>query len=268
MKINLLLAISFLSFIAYANIEYMHGIVGMTLRDGGIGCICHDFSQSDSVNVWIEGPDSLIMSQTAQYKLLMTGGPAVAGGFNIASYIGTLDSVDTLTQVLYGELTHTSPNQFIDDTVFWHFLYTAPDSLLTDTLYSVANSVNWDSIPSNFDQWNFGENFVIHVIDNPVNVENENSQPMDFVLDQNYPNPFNPGTSIQYAISSRQFITLIVYDILGNEIATLVNEEKYPGIYEVKFSPESRIQQPASGIYLYQLKAGNFSETKKMILMK
>jgi hypothetical protein len=271
MKINLLLAISFLSFIAYANIEYMHGIVGMTLRDGGIGCICHDFSQSDSVNVWIEGPDSLIMSQTAQYKLLMTGGPAVAGGFNIASYIGTLDSVDTLTQVLYGELTHTSPNQFIDDTVFWHFLYTAPDSLLTDTLYSVANSVNWDSIPSNFDQWNFGENFAIHIIDNPVNIENENSQPKDFVLVQNYPNPFNPGTSIQYAVSSRpdgkagrQFITLIVYDILGNEIATLVNEDLAPGEYEVDFYAEGL----TSGIYFYKLEVGNFSETKKMILMK
>ena len=236
MKINLLLATAFLSFIAYANIEYMHGIVGMTLRDGGIGCICHDFSQSDSVNVWIEGPDTLIMSQIAQYKLLMTGGPAVAGGFNIASYLGNLDSVDTLTQVLFGELTHTSPNQFIDDTVFWNFLYTAPDSLISDTLYSVANSVNWDSIPSNLDQWNFGENFVIHIIDNPVNVITENSVPEDFILYQNYPNPFNPSTIIGFRIADFGFVSLKVYDILGNEVAVLVNEMKSPGIYNVKFS--------------------------------
>jgi len=271
MKINLLLAIAFISFIAYANIEYMHGIVGMTLRDGGIGCICHDFSQSDSVNVWIEGPDSLIMSQTAQYKLLMTGGPAVAGGFNIASYIGTLDSVDTLTQVLFGELTHTSPNQFIDDTIFWHFLYTAPDSLLTDTLYSVANSVNWDSIPSNFDQWNFGESFVIHIIDNPVYVQDENIFPEEFVLYQNYPNPFNPSTKIKYTIPAVEthrdaslLVTLKVYDVLGNEIAVLVNEELNPGEYEVDFYAEDL----TSGIYFYKLEAGNFSETKKMILVK
>ncbi len=268
MKINLLLATAFLSFIAYANIEYMHGIVGMTLRDGGIGCICHDFSQSDSVNVWIEGPDTLIMSQIAQYKLLMTGGPAVAGGFNIASYLGNLDSVDTLTQVLFGELTHTSPNQFIDDTVFWNFLYTAPDSLISDTLYSVANSVNWDSIPSNLDQWNFGENFVIHIIDNPVNVITENSVPEDFILYQNYPNPFNPLTIIGFRIADFGFVSLKVYDILGNEVAVLVNEMKSPGIYNVKFSLESGIRNPASGIYLYQLKAGSFVDTKKMILLR
>jgi len=268
MKINLLLAIAFLSFIAYANIEYMHGIVGMTLRDGGIGCICHDFSKSDSVNVWIEGPDSLIISQTAQYKLLMTGGPAVAGGFNIASYLGTLDPVDTLTQVLFGELTHTSPNQFIDDTVFWNFLYTAPDSLISDTLYSVANSVNWDSIPSNLDQWNFGENFVIHIIDNPVNAQTENSQPYDFVLHQNYPNPFNPSTTLSFVISNSSFVSLKVYDILGNEVAVLVNEMKSSGIYNVEFSPESGIRNPASGIYLYQLTAGSFVDTKKMILLR
>jgi hypothetical protein len=59
-----------------------------------------------------------------------------------------------------------------------------------------------------------------------------------------------------------------VYDILGNEVATLVNEEKQPGTYKVVFSPESSIKQPASGVYLYQLKAGEYVNTKKMILLK
>jgi hypothetical protein len=268
MKINLLIVIAFISFLAYANINYLHGIVGMTLRDGGIGCICHNFSPTDSVNVWIEGPDSVIRNTTAQYKLLMTGGPAVAGGFNIASHIGTLDTADTLTQVLFGELTHSSPNQFINDTIFWNFLYTAPDSLLTDTLYSVANSVNFDSIPSDLDQWNFGENFMIHVVDNPVYVQNENLTPKKFVLYQNYPNPFNPSTNIRFRIADFGFVNLKVYDILGNEVAVLVNDDLAPGDYEVEFLPESSIPQPASGIYLYQLKAGNFTQTKKMLLLK
>lgn len=268
MKINFLIVIAFISFLAYANINYLHGIVGMTLRDGGIGCICHNFSPTDSVNVWIEGPDSVIRNTTVQYKLLMTGGPAVAGGFNIASYIGTIDTADTLTQVLFGELTHSSPNQFINDTVFWNFLYTAPDSLLTDTLYSVANSVNLDSIPSDFDQWNFGENFMINVVDNPVNIENKNLHPEGFALYQNYPNPFNPSTNIRFRIADFGFVSLKVYDILGNEVAVLVNEIKSSGIYNIEFSPESGIRNPTSGIYLYQLKAGNFTQTKKMLLLK
>ena len=267
MKINLLLVIAFISFITYANIDYLHGIVGMTLRDGGTGCVCHNLDPTTSVTVWIEGPDSLIMSQTAQYKLFMTGGPAVEGGFNIASFLGAVNPVDTLISLLSGELTHSSPNPFMNDTVHWIFSYTAPDSLTTDTLYSVGNSVNGNGNPSQ-DQWNFGENFVIRVIDNPVNTETEELHPEDFVLHQNYPNPFNPGTSIQYAVSSRQFITLIVYDILGNEVATLVNEMKFPGIYNAEFSPQSGIRYPASGIYFYQLKAGNFTQTKKMVLLK
>jgi len=268
MKINLLLAIAFLSFITYANIDYLHGIVGMTLRDGGTGCVCHNFEPTDSVIVWIEGSDSLIRNTTQQYKLLMTGGPSAAGGFNISSFSGFLDTVDTLTRVLSGELTHTSPNPFINDTVFWNFSYTAPDSLLSDTLYSVANSVNWDSIPSDFDQWNFGENFVIHIIDNPVNVEKEKMQPEDFVLYQNYPNPFNPSTTLSFVIGHSSFVSLKVYDILGNEVSTLVNEEKQPGVYEVEFNTSSIKHLPSSGVYFYRLETGSFVETKKMILLR
>jgi hypothetical protein len=269
MKINLLLAIIFLSIIIYANIDEMHGIIGLTKKDGGVGCLCHDFSPTDSVIVWIEGPDSILINSTVQFKLLMTGGPAVAGGFNIAIYFGEVDSVDTLTKVLYGELTHTSPNTFFDDTVSWNFLYTAPDSLLTDTIYSVANSVNGDGIPTNLDQWNFGENFVIRVFDNPVFVQNENLNPEDFVLYQNYPNPFNPSTKIKYSIPSvgtslMKFVQLKVYDALGNEVATLVDGLKSAGEYEVTFSANGL----TSGIYFYKLNAGSFSETKKMILLR
>jgi len=86
----------------------------------------------------------------------------------------------------------------------------------------------------------------------------------EFNLEQNYPNPFNPSTSIQYALSSRQFVSLEVYDVLGNEIATLVNEEKPAGSYEVEFNSTSL----PSGIYFYRLQAGSFIESKKMILIK
>jgi hypothetical protein len=277
MKINLLLVVAFLSIVIYANINEMHGIIGLTKRDGGLGCLCHNLTPTNSVSVWIEGPDSVLINSSVQYKLFMTGGPAVAGGFNIASFAGALDSVDTLAQVLFGELTHTSPNPFQDDTIFWNFLYTAPDSLLTDTIYSVANSVNWDSIPSNFDQWNFGENFVVHVIDNPVYVQNENQQPEDYVLYQNYPNPFNPSTSIKFIIPSviasttkqSQQVTMKVYDVLGNEVATLVDEQKSAGEYNVEFNSHSgEGRNLTSGVYFYTLSIGNFFSTKKMILLR
>jgi len=88
--------------------------------------------------------------------------------------------------------------------------------------------------------------------------------PERFLITQNYPNPFNPSTSIQYTVSSRQFVSLKIYDVLGNEIATLVNEEKPAGSYEVEFNSEGI----SSGIYLYKITAGDFTQTKKMILLK
>ena len=80
-----------------------------------------------------------------------------------------------------------------------------------------------------------------------LGVENENNLADGFSLSQNYPNPFNPVTSIEYVVSSLQFVTLKVYDVLGNEIATLVNEEKQPGTYEVEFNTSFRIK--TSGIF-------------------
>jgi|WetSurSiteA1Bulk_404760.scaffolds.fasta_scaffold05839_2 photosystem II stability/assembly factor-like uncharacterized protein len=104
--------------------------------------------------------------------------------------------------------------------------------------------------------------------------DNGESNKMVFQLRQNYPNPFNPTTSIQYAIGSQQFVSLKVYDVLGNEVATLVDEFQPAGSYEVEFSTKGGSASPqdvlsfSSGIYYYQLITDTFSETKKMILMK
>ncbi|MFO7527109.1 MAG: T9SS type A sorting domain-containing protein, partial [Ignavibacteriaceae bacterium] len=92
----------------------------------------------------------------------------------------------------------------------------------------------------------------------------------DFILYQNYPNPFNPSTIIKYSIPgvetrhASSLLQLKVYDVLGNEIATLVNEYKPAGSYEVEFSGEGL----SSGIYFYRLAAGEFTETKKMLMLK
>ena len=100
--------------------------------------------------------------------------------------------------------------------------------------------------------------------------ENESGmgEQFTFKLYQNYPNPFNPTTNIRFRISEVGFVLLKVYDILGNEIVTLVNQELTPGEYEVEFKPTANTRQLASGIYYYQLRAGSFVETRKMILAK
>jgi hypothetical protein len=102
-----------------------------------------------------------------------------------------------------------------------------------------------------------------------VSVEDEQQIVSDFKLEQSYPNPFNPQTNIGFRIANFGFVTLKVYDILGNEIATLVNEELPSGEYEVTFEAgTSRDLSVASGIYFYTLRTGEFIQTKKMILLK
>ena len=85
-----------------------------------------------------------------------------------------------------------------------------------------------------------------------------------YLLLQNYPNPFNPSTTIKYSIPQNGFVKLTIYNLLGEVIATLVNEEKSIDIYEVEFDAVSF----PSGIYFYRLQAGSFVETKKMVLIK
>ncbi|HCY74905.1 MAG TPA: hypothetical protein DHV28_03215 [Ignavibacteriales bacterium] len=101
---------------------------------------------------------------------------------------------------------------------------------------------------------------------NPTTVENEIVSVDKFELYQNYPNPFNPGTIISWQSPVSSWQTLKVYDVLGNEVATLVDEYKSAGMYNVQFTMHN--QQLSSGLYFYQLKAGDYSETKKMMYLK
>jgi hypothetical protein len=100
---------------------------------------------------------------------------------------------------------------------------------------------------------------------NILSIENVINHPINsFTLLQNYPNPFNSSTKIKYQIPELSFVTIRVYDVLGIEIATLVNEEKPVGDYEVEFSAATL----PSGIYFYQMQAGRYVETSKMVLLR
>ena len=95
-------------------------------------------------------------------------------------------------------------------------------------------------------------------------VEQINEIPKSFTLNQNYPNPFNPTTNIQYSIPEASFVELKVYDVLGNEVATLVNQEQSAGVYKADFSGSDF----ASGLYIAKITAGNYTNTIKMSLLK
>jgi ligand-binding sensor domain-containing protein len=110
-----------------------------------------------------------------------------------------------------------------------------------------------------------GTNFGLYKSISSVNsVKNDFINPNESDLQQNYPNPFNPKTTIRYQLPMDQLVTIKIYDILGKEVATLVNEEKPAGNYNVNFNALGL----SSGIYFYKLQSRSFVETKKMILLK
>jgi hypothetical protein len=352
-------------------------LIGCTQLNG-YGCVCHTVEIDTTVSVWVEGPESLYVGQTGLYKMFMAGGPAEAGGYNVAGRFGEMVLVDTFSfqhQLAMNELTQafSLPFPTSQDTIYWEFGYkTLESSADWDTIYSCGLSLVWDSIPDFRDRWNFGQKFPIEVIDGQIPVELSNfnaivnkdfvtlnwttitelnnygfeifrsfdvtswqkigfvsgyststekhfysfidyqnnetkgyyklkqidhngsytfseiievqqqTTPSDFVLYQNYPNPFNPSTIIKFTVppviaseaKQSQMITLKVYDVLGNEVVSLVNEQKAPGDYEVEFSAKGgsasggNAYSLPSGIYFYKLEAGGFSVTKKMLLLR
>lgn len=121
--------------------------------------------------------------------------------------------------------------------------------------------------PINDDQsWADPSRWAVTWIGDPgTDVEQESDQiPIEYDLSQNYPNPFNPTTKIKFSIKETSDVSLKVFNLLGEEVASLVNEVKSPGVYSVDFSA----QDLSSGVYLYQIKAGSFISSRKMILLK
>jgi len=97
-----------------------------------------------------------------------------------------------------------------------------------------------------------------------VSVDVSETHPQNFVLYQNYPNPFNPSTTLSFSVPYSSFVTLKVYNVFGQEVATLVNEVKAPGEYRIDFHASNL----PTGVYLYRLASGHFTQSKKMLLLK
>jgi hypothetical protein len=270
MKINYLLAFIFLAFVSIvivANVDEIN-LIGCTELNG-YGCVCHTTELDTIVKVWVEGPESLYVGQTGLYKMFMAGGPAEAGGYNVAGRFGEMVLVDTFSfqhPLSMNELTQAFSLPFLttQDTIYWAFGYKALETTPEwDTIYSCGLSLVWDSIPDFHDRWNFGPKFPVRIL-SLTNADENFVLPKDFVLHQNYPNPFNPSTKIswQSSIGSRQ--SLKIYELNGKEVEIIFDEFKPAGSYEVSFNASGL----PSGIYFYKLEAGNYTETKKMLLLK
>jgi len=241
---------------------YSTGITGVTRKSNNPGCICHALNPSSSVTVSINGPDSLLINQTADYSITISGGPLNAAGTDIAASSGTLSPSSNDLTVQNGELTHVSPKAPASGVVTFNFKYTAPSASGEQIIYANGNSVNFNGQNAG-DEWNFAPNKTIKIVSSISGIENETSV-FDYTLKQNYPNPFNPTTTIEYSVPKESFITIKVFNLTGKEITTLVNGEKPAGNYSLIFKA---ISLP-SGIYFYKMIAGNFVSIKKFILIK
>ena len=103
---------------------------------------------------------------------------------------------------------------------------------------------------------------MVLILDYMTGVQSVQAAPLNYQLGQNYPNPFNPATNIEYAVSSREYVSIKVYDVLGRVVRTLVQEFKSPGVYQVEFNASDL----PSGVYFYRLTTSQFTDTKKMIV--
>jgi hypothetical protein len=214
------------------------------------------------------------------FFVIWTNAPLVASSTNNAeakrSHDFCLWAKDTLAAGLDKEIKQFPTNVFVFD--FFHKLVGADGKLQAQ--YASNSS---DSHPNAKASELVAPQFVKEIFDRAVEyekkvsaVDDEQNLPLNYVLEQNYPNPFNPETTIRYKLKTASNVSLKVYDVLGREVATLVDEFKQAGSYNSQFLASRDASRSGyifnysltSGVYFYQLRCGNFVETKKMLLVR
>lgn len=247
------LTVLFLGYSVYV-IAYSSGITGKTKKTSTTGCSCH--TNNTAITGGVTGPDTVQAGATVVYTVTInrSGYTGTHGGVDIATRLGALGVISNL-QLLNSELTHTSPLTFTSGTVAVTFNYTASASAGIDTI--------WSSLVAGYSNgWNWGTDKRVVVI-NPTGIIN-NQTASNFALNQNYPNPFNPSTTITFDLPKTSDVSLVIFDITGKKIDEVVRGTYPAGKHEYNWVA----QDYASGIYYYVLKAGNYVDTKKMMLVK
>jgi hypothetical protein len=205
-------------------------------------------------NVTITGALNLTCNYRPQYKLTLLSAYGNTVGQN--QYF---DSAATFTFGVYPRIVRLGGGvgyQFRGWTGSGNGSYTSPDSTGLDTMRTLAMNNPVIEIA----RWTFV----------PVSVNNISSEiPDKFLLHQNYPNPFNPSTNIKFDVAKTGLVSIKIYDVLGREVVTLVNEILQPGYYSIPFSINDLSGfQASSGIYFYKISANDFTDIKKMLIIK
>jgi hypothetical protein len=240
------------SIIVYA---YASGRAGCTLLTHTTGCNCHSTTPSTSVTTTLSGPDTVIVGSTNTFTFsVASSGSFTRGGIDVAVSSGTLGiGTSTGIKILSGEVVQSA--RFTGPTTKT-FTFTAPSTPGTVTM-AACGSAGTGTPP-----WNNAPNKTI-VVKTVAGIEN-NVTPVTFSLSQNYPNPFNPVTKISYSVAKAGNVKITVYDILGNTVYTVVNHKHDAGNYSADFDGSKL----SSGTYIYKIESGDFSDVKKMTLVK
>ena len=286
----------------YSDSSYVIGAMGRGISNSGPSSKNFPIGDSKSYElITVHGTSS--GGSTGHYALVR----CITGDANTGSSILN-GGIDKVSQVRYYQVgyhvvngVNTPPAALNMSFDFFKVSYNSDDGVNggnTDLRMAIStdNRATWTALPQNYDYTTKSDTLPRQLIDtlaaaitvnhgedpifialarlsgtttndlgNPAAInEKNNLKPIAYNLSQSYPNPFNPATTISYSIPQSGNVKLSVYNVLGKEVATLVNGYVSAGVHEVNF----KASNIASGIYLYTIKAGNFSKTMKMILMK
>ncbi|MBL7127651.1 MAG: T9SS type A sorting domain-containing protein [Ignavibacteria bacterium] len=268
----------------YYTLYNNRGALGMSFGDSltgyTYGAYLGTFPYQDYIFNWIQKTSNGGQSWIQIVNLMTQGQPLFSRIFFINSQTGFVGQWQEIRKTTNGggawTIYQTGTFPFLS-SIFFIDEYKGFISENIDTRYTTNGGENWSVLmnvkaneicfTNSMTGWLCGDSGLIMKTTNGGITGMEAitpNIPNKFSLFQNYPNPFNPTTTIRYDIKSKGYVELKVFDLLGREITTLVNESQTPGTYEVVFYASSL----PSGVYFYRLKAGDFVETRKMVVLK
>jgi len=204
-----------------------------------------------------------INAGTGSYQPFIKGKSGSAPGSNLTTL-----STRVAVPPGWDEINLSSYNINVSDDFFVGLFYDGTNKPMYG-FDPIDNGRAWDFDGVSWSSWNetYFMRAKIQTLTSVVDIETR--VPKHFDLSQNYPNPFNPVTRIKYSLPNEQLVSVIIYDLNGSEVAKLVDNHQAPGTYTIEWNGKDNSgRQVSSGVYLYKIEAGNFSELKKMILLK